>query len=309
MDKVQVLDTGSVDATVALARAAGAVVDEMEWPGSFADARNRALELAGADWTLVLDADEWVETGGEHLRAWCSGSPRLGKVCVHSSYDRPGAAVANEHVPTELSWITRVLPRGARYEGRVHEQVVSPLPRDRIDLHLGHDGYLNAQLSRKQNRNRDLLLADVRDRPNDPYLLYQLGTEFEGASDFRAACDLYARALIGTEASANWRHSLVTRHLHALTQLRRHDDALAFASAEMGTWSDSPDFYFVLGNLALDRALADPAYALDEWLPLASSSWERCLEIGERPDLEGSVRGRGSYLARHNLEALRGHAA
>jgi len=38
---------------------------------------------------------------------------------------------------------------------------------------------------------------------------------------------------------------------------------------------------------------------------LAETAWERCLAIGERPELEGSVEGRGSHLARHNLDVLR----
>ena len=73
----------------------------------------------------------------------------------------------------------------------------------------------------------------------------------------------------------------------------------------MPNWTDSPDFFFVLGNLALDKALANPAHALDQWLPLAESAWERCLEIGERPELEESLQGCGSHLAHHNLEAIR----
>ena len=27
--------------------------------------------LADADWNLVLDADEWIVSGGEELRRWC----------------------------------------------------------------------------------------------------------------------------------------------------------------------------------------------------------------------------------------------
>ena len=57
-DEKLVLDTGSTDGTVALAQGAGARVEHMEWPGDFAPARNRALELVSGDWVLVLDADE-----------------------------------------------------------------------------------------------------------------------------------------------------------------------------------------------------------------------------------------------------------
>jgi hypothetical protein len=308
VDDVLVLDTGSTDETPAIARAAGAEAHHFTWSDDFALARNRALDLADADWNLILDADEWLDSGGETLRRWCAGPPRLGKICIHSSYDRIGASASGEGTPMERSWITRLLPRGVRYEGRVHEQVVSDLERARVDLHVGHDGYLDVQLEGKRDRNRALLLLDLEERPDDPYILFQLGKEEEGASAFADACAHYARALDRTAPDANWRHGLVVQYLHCLGQAGRQSEALGLAATEMPIWADSPDFFFVVGNLALDRALGDPLQAIDEWLPLAKSAWERCLEIGDRPDLEGSVHGRGSYLARHNLHVLLGQA-
>ena len=54
------LDTGSGDETPAIARACGAEVHHAFWPDDFAAARNLALQLADADWCLMLDADEWI---------------------------------------------------------------------------------------------------------------------------------------------------------------------------------------------------------------------------------------------------------
>jgi hypothetical protein len=300
VDRMVVLDTGSTDGTQMLAAGCGAEVHHLPWPDDFSAARNHVLSLTDADWNLVLDADEWIVSGGEGLRPWCR-TPRLGKVCVHSAMDGEGAPGAERR-----NWITRLLPRGVRYEGRVHEQPVSKLPRVRIDLHVGHDGYLEGQLARKRDRNGPLLRRDLEARPGDPYLLYQLGKDAELYGDAAEACARYAAALAATEPGANWRHMLVVRYLHCLSKAGELDAALALAEAEMPNWPESPDFFFVLGNLVLDRVTQDPAEAL-HWLPLAVNAFERCLEIGERPDLEGSMRGCGSDLARHNLEAARTH--
>jgi glycosyltransferase involved in cell wall biosynthesis len=55
-----VLDSGSTDDTVALAKAAGAQVHTTpDWPG-FGPQKNRALNLATGDWVLSLDADERI---------------------------------------------------------------------------------------------------------------------------------------------------------------------------------------------------------------------------------------------------------
>lgn len=300
VDRMVVVDTGSHDDTPVLAQQRGAEVHRFAWPDDFAAARNHALDLADADWSLVLDADEWIAHGGESLRAFCAGPPRLGRVCVHSSFDAAGQDVAEGR-----QWITRVLPRGVRYEGRVHEQPVSPLPRERLELHLGHDGYRDAQMAGKRGRNRPLLLRELQDRPGDPYILYQLGTDAEGRDAYAEAADLYARAFARTAPGDTWFHELLVRRLHCLGQAGQVAEALDLAEAQMAAVPDSPDFFFTLGNLLLERAMHDPAQAVDHWLPLAVAAWERCLEIGERPDLEGSVAGRGSHLAQHNLDLVR----
>lgn len=300
VDRILVLDTGSTDGTPELAAECGAEVHHLPWPDDFSAARNHALDLADADWNLVIDADEWIVSGGDTLRRWCRGRPRLGTLCVHSAMDDASAGAA-EH----RNWLTRLLPRGVRYQGRIHEQPVSPLPRARIDVHVAHDGYVEAQVARKRGRNAPLLVRELADRPDDPYLLYQLGKDAELHGDLGEACARYGAALAATDAQANWRHALVLRHLHCLAKTEQLGEALALAEGEMANWPDSPDFFFVLGNLLHAQAIADPVHASTEWLPLAADAWQRCLAIGERPDLEGSMHGCGSHLAHHNLTAVR----
>lgn len=309
VDRIVLLDTGSTDDTVALAKAGGAEVQHLAWPDDFSAARNRVLDLADADWHVILDADEWIASGGERLRDWCDGPPRLGRACIHNAFNAPDGLAGVGAPATSRSWITRILPRGARFRGRVHEQVISPLPREKLDLHIGHDGYLDAQMAGKRDRNTPLLLLDLQDHPDDPYIAYQLGKEAEGSDAFADASGWYAKALAATPENAVWLHDLLVRQLHCLGRTGRLDEAMALAERHMQAFIDSPDFFFVLGNLALDSAIADPAQAVDHWLPLAVSAWERCMEIGERPELEGSVAGRGSHLAAHNLETIRSQMA
>lgn len=59
-DEFIVVDSGSTDGTVELARALGARVEvTSDWPG-FGPQKNRALDLAAGDWVLSIDADERV---------------------------------------------------------------------------------------------------------------------------------------------------------------------------------------------------------------------------------------------------------
>jgi len=68
-DEIVVVDSGSTDATVALAEAAGArVIQTTDWPG-FGPQKQRALEAARCDWVLSIDADERVPSAlAEALR-------------------------------------------------------------------------------------------------------------------------------------------------------------------------------------------------------------------------------------------------
>src|SRR5271165_6189895 len=59
-DELVVYDTGSSDATIAIARAHGATVIEGYWDDDFARARNAALAACHGTWILWLDADESV---------------------------------------------------------------------------------------------------------------------------------------------------------------------------------------------------------------------------------------------------------
>lgn len=58
VEEMVVLDTGSCDRTVEIARQFGAKVHHFTWCNDFSAARNEALKYVSGDWVLVLDADE-----------------------------------------------------------------------------------------------------------------------------------------------------------------------------------------------------------------------------------------------------------
>jgi glycosyltransferase involved in cell wall biosynthesis len=300
VDELLVLDTGSVDDTVAIARAHGARVERFAWVDDFAAARNRALELATGDWRLVVDADEWLAEGAEELAAVRGLAPDfIGTLTVDS------ALSSGQTAPTLLP---RLMPREVRYAGRIHEQPILLHPTRRLAVRLGHDGYLREQLDRKAGRNRALLEAELRAAPGDPYLLYQLGKDHEVHHRYADAVGHYDAAYPVTALDAPWRHDLVVRYLFTLGQAGRAADAIDVIGTELPRWSHSADVHFVVGDVLLTCASQHPELAA-QLVPLIDDAWSRCLELGDTLELPGAVSGRGSHLAAHNLVVLRGELA
>jgi hypothetical protein len=303
VDKIIVVDTGSTDDTVDQAKALGADVHHMVWPNDFSQARNAALALSTADWRLVIDADEVLTQGAEALRSLKHTPPTfVGRLAILSH-----CRVGNAPQQTSRTWLPRILPKGVRYEGRIHEAPVFEMPRRDLPVCLDHDGYLPEQMARKGNRNRTLLEQAVHENPHDAYLQYQLGKDHEVHDRFELALHCYDRAitLLSLQAgkAPGWRHDLILRTLFALKAASRLNEAVQLAEAEMPNWSSSPDFYFVLGDVLLDFAIAHPENHA-ALLPMIEDAWRQCLIIGENPNLEGAVVGRGSHLAQHNLDLL-----
>src|SRR3984957_12225351 len=58
VDEIVLVDTGSTDDTVAIARSFGARVEIHPWQQDFATPRNVGLDLARGRWILYIDADE-----------------------------------------------------------------------------------------------------------------------------------------------------------------------------------------------------------------------------------------------------------
>jgi glycosyltransferase involved in cell wall biosynthesis len=173
VDSLIVIDTGSTDDTASVAIAAGAKVEYFPWINDFAAARNHALTMANADWSVILDADEAIVEGGHTIASLRHTKPDfVGALRVDSEF------VADGNKSRASSWIARVLPRGVIYAGRVHEQPVHRLPVRRLPVYVLHTGYLPQAMAAKQGRNALLLESALIESPGDGYLLYQLGKDY-----------------------------------------------------------------------------------------------------------------------------------
>lgn len=163
-----VVDAGSTDDTVAVARAHGARVVRQDWLG-FGPQRNFATTQAAHDWILFLDADEALtpELAAEFARRLPAllASGRAGAVLRRAAIYM-GAAM-RWYRPMMGEKLGRFYHRGrARWtDVRVHESLVFDGPADTFDetfLHYQNPTLVHRQL--KVLRYSELKARDWLDR-------------------------------------------------------------------------------------------------------------------------------------------------
>lgn len=199
VDEVVITDTGSTDGTVDIARAFGAIVRFLAWPGDFSVARNDALEGTSGDWILWLDADERLASGaGAALRRAIEEDDfDYGMLTLHNAtrLDAPeeevlaGRARAGE--PVLLPRLLRRTPDLA-WEGRVHESVGQWVVRGErrqrvVEAPLVHFGTVPEvfEVRGKNGRNLELLRQRVVEEPDSVTTYSYLAAELfrRGASE------------------------------------------------------------------------------------------------------------------------------
>lgn len=183
VDEMVVVDTGSTDATVAIAERCGARVHRIPWPGDFAPARNQALQWLSGDWVLVLDADEQLLPAAREPLQTLMARPEL--LLINLLRFEAGAS------QSPYSSVSRLFRRhpAIRWSGAYHSMVdasVSALlerePHWRLAdcpvPALHHDGYRPELLASgaKAARLRQAMEAELARDPHDPYASAKLGS-------------------------------------------------------------------------------------------------------------------------------------
>ena len=292
--EIVVVDTGSTDDTIRIARQFDARISEFAWKDDFSAARNFALGQTTGDWILVLDADEYASPAlVAEIREFVSHQNAIGRLKIISEFRRNGQVLKSQ------SFVSRLFLRGPRFEGRIHEQLTSPLPRVNLKSELWHDGYLETA---KSDRNVKLLLAEIQRAPGDAYLRFQLALEYTSLNQPKEACHCLEEAFSRTRLDEPFAPNLVVDYLYSLTELQQYQKALTVLEKVQDRVEDFPDFHLACGLFYMNLVKSNTAKYIS-YLPKIESSFKRSLALGES-DKYKSVKGSGTFLAYYNLGTL-----
>ncbi|MEW5761983.1 MAG: tetratricopeptide repeat protein [Bacillota bacterium] len=297
VDEVIVVDTGSTDRSVEIARGSGAKIFHFPWIGDFSAARNFSLEKATGDWIIFLDADEELVAGdGPKLRELLASAEADGYYLTEINFvgDKPG-------IDAMINTTFRVFRNRPEYRftGAIHEQIVACVQNHggRIafsNVRINHYGYLN-QTSRgkkKIQRNLAILREEVKKRPDDNFTRFNLGVEHLRMGNYREALKEFQKAFHKLPTLEVAYASILLRNIViCLKELKRYGEALAVLADAIEAYPDYTDLLFLKACVYADMKDFDAAVA----------AYKECLARGESNTRHVTQQGVGSYRAWYGL--------
>nr|MBQ8252752.1 glycosyltransferase [Lachnospiraceae bacterium] len=248
--EIVVVDTGSTDHTVEIAKKYTDNVYHFDWINDFAAARNFSISKASNDWILVLDADEFTyELDLEEIYHLIEQHPTgIGRL-LRSSEDIIHSVTIDR--------VERLFNRNVyHYERPIHEQV---LPIDKktklytypIPLATEHAGYMGTRedINKKAMRNLEILLASEKDYP-DAYTYYQIGQSYFIMSDWEKARIYFEKGLSFPLApESEFVQLMVVNFGYSLLHVNRLEDAVKFFEEIYSYFDFYADFVFLMGYI------------------------------------------------------------
>jgi len=183
-DEIVLVDTGSTDTTLDIARDHDCGIFKFPWANDFAAAKNFGIEQARFSWILNVDTDEVLYD-------------RKAKAILES-------ALRDESVPAYIIFLDNLFDSGRvesvkglrlfrndcriRFTNPVHESIGESLYANwpafappLLDIHLRHYGYLLRNAQGKHERNIVMMQSWIASEPDNIFANYKLGTTLSEA--------------------------------------------------------------------------------------------------------------------------------
>ena len=230
-----VVDTGSTDRTVEIAKKMGATVYFFPWQDDFSLAKNFAISKCRYPWIAMLDADEYFsEQDAKKMKDYIALVEKDPK--VHGLRTAIADIDPNGQVVSVDSTVRLFRNReDIRYRRAIHEQLCLTNGEDFRPANCGnnltvlHTGYQAEVLSKKlkEKRNINLLQKELEKNPEEFDLYVYLGMEYAFRKMWREAITQYRKFYAYLpEKAENYKAVLamaLSAHLNALYQLSEEE--------------------------------------------------------------------------------------
>ncbi len=206
-DELIIVDTGSTDNTIEIAKKITNKSFSIDWNDNFSEAKNYAIGKAQGEWILFLDADELItkediEKIKEAIKTDEVDAFRLN--VINYLNQKTTGAIINRTLPFNHPFFIQFkLARLFRnkeeykYKYRIHELIEDSIEENKgtikeLDVYIHHFGTLNIK-SNKESYYEKLVLDQLEELPNDKRALYYAGKFFLGQKKFDESIALFEK--------------------------------------------------------------------------------------------------------------------
>lgn len=193
-DEINIVDTGSSDATKKIAAVYTDRIYDYKWNDHFADARNASFEKATADYVMWLDADDVLSASSKKKLIDLKNAPDFGDTDAY--YLRYDAAFDENGNPLLSFYRERIVRRACnfRWEGAIHETISVHGKIKKSDVSVSH---LKGSV-KERGRNLKIFIRQFAKgmTPNDRQKFY-FARELTDNGLYDTACSAYEYFLQG----------------------------------------------------------------------------------------------------------------
>lgn len=254
VNQIVVVDTGSEDKTMDIAKSLGAEVYQYRWDDNFSNPRNFAIEKAKGDWIIFLDADEYFVNSTE------LNIPKIinrykNKKMDGIMFKRTNIDVENDNV-IGIDYMLRIFKndKNIRYKGKIHEVpyknnnfIYSYIDKN-DELQIYHTGYGEGLSKVKSERNLKLLQEEINDGTANARTYFHLSDCYLGLNR-PELCIKYSKLYLQTPEEAIGFNSRIYMNLiQAMMQLQEEKTKI-FNEIQnaINKFPYHPEFYRLLG--------------------------------------------------------------
>lgn len=283
-DEVIVVDTGSDDPTVQIAKQAGAKVYRMEWTNDFGAVRNYALDRATAKWILFLDADEILSAeDANRIRPLLDNPMAEGYLLyIYTQMEN--------HPPSPPTQSLRLFRnrKEYRYRNRVFERIPEELITSVKDAGISilhrPDPERHSQIHQVK---MELLEEEIRDHPTDSYLRYVYGIELLNDKKSEQCVEQFREAMTYLNQAHIFAAHLYKCLAWSLISIKRYQEAIDTINQGLKIFPFYTDLLFLRGQCY--KELRNYRESIKDF--------ETCLQLGEPPNSMVPDPGVGSFKA------------
>lgn len=269
-----IVDTGSKDNSIEIAKKYTNKVYQHSWTNDFSEMRNISISYARGEWIWIMDADEEIENPEEMIKLFQQDLSKYNTITVKmKNYLRNIKEVDNSKY--SISILARGFRniKGFKYDGSIHEQPRCSRPYLASNIVIGHYGYIweDKEFTKKKfERNVELLRKELRKDPDNIYYQFQLAVSYaivdkqEGLIQIRKAHKLIKKLNYRGRIKYNYIYGIYAKIAY---DNNKYAETIKICQEGLSYIKDYIDLWFYLG-LAYTQMNDDKniVYAYEEFL-------------------------------------------